>query len=1097
MAADNTLQLVIQVDADKANASIKSVNTGLSSIETTAVSAAKGASHGIDGMTASMAKGVVAGNLLADAIKSAVETAKSWTLEAVQYAAHTSRMTVVMQQLARAHGENVGAAMQWVEAVKKVGFSTQDALHTIDRLLIADMDLAKAPGLAKVAKDAAAIENITAPEALEKILLAIESGKSRALRSMGIFVDFEKEIRIEELKLNRTLSDNERQMSAYNAVMREGAKIAGAHSAASGEAETVLKGLGRTVNELREAVGAQFQEEYKKFLGTLKELAQWAKDNVGLLTTLADAIKNIAIVIVAYEVAPKILSVVKALQAFRLAAIGAWVAANPFAVITAGVAVFGLVLWNEKKKLDQLNESLGETIKKAQIIDAMRQGKTLAQMKEMGFTEGDIREALTGGKRRLFGKEDFNVGESVPKLKLDTGPTEDQLKLAREIRKKQMEAVRSSAEAALQAEEAAVKGPAKAVLEIQKQAYQYSTFVDERGALHKFTLLAETRANLERELRAKVLAMQKEDSAETLKQIREEYLQRLEYESNIYQRRLQYEDELATKALEHVETVYAFEEQRAGFTRDAQLRALEAADAQTLRQKLAVEQRKMEIEVEYLEKVHEIKLRLFDMETFRMALEEQSRLRSLGYTADRINQQIAELTLQREDIRQQMAEQTDAAITTARENAAIRQTQMIRDQNRQIFDSLKRQAEGVFDALLTKSQSIFSAIGNALKTAVLTAIKEVVSSRVAAMLMQLFTGTRVTFAQGGTGTGALGRLGGILGIGAVPVFGAGGTVPGLGGFGIPGAPGGTVGFSGPVSMGGSPGGVARTGGAWGANLAGFLPQLKSFLGIGGSVQLGPGMATTWQAATLGQKLSSIGHSSAALLGGAILAIEGLRRGGVSGLAMTTAGGALIGFKFGGPIGAAIGASIGAVAGIVRLFIKGATEKAREKIKAIYGVDISDKAILRQIVETAKQGFGGNLDVAIRSPQIRDLIELYAMATGQSIAGLPPTVRPVSLAQQGGSLYQQPGFSNGSPLPSLGGLPINGLDRISAGTPQNAGPIVIQLDGEATTALLRGEAVQAIAENPRVVQGATMTATRANAGRRELIALQLSPGTLTA
>ena len=39
---------------------------------------------------------------------------------------------------------------------------------------------------------------------------------------------------------------------------------------------------------------------------------------MGLLTTLAEAIKNVAIVIVAYEVAPKILSVVKALQAFRL-----------------------------------------------------------------------------------------------------------------------------------------------------------------------------------------------------------------------------------------------------------------------------------------------------------------------------------------------------------------------------------------------------------------------------------------------------------------------------------------------------------------------------------------------------------------------------------------------------------------------------------------------------------------------------------------------------------------------------------------------------------------------------------------------------------
>ena len=92
-----------------------------------------------------MAKGVVAGNLLAEAIKSAA--LDPW--KPFSCAAHTSRMTVVMQQLARAHGENVGAAMQWAEAVKKIGFSTPDALHTIDRLLIADMDLAKAPGLAK------------------------------------------------------------------------------------------------------------------------------------------------------------------------------------------------------------------------------------------------------------------------------------------------------------------------------------------------------------------------------------------------------------------------------------------------------------------------------------------------------------------------------------------------------------------------------------------------------------------------------------------------------------------------------------------------------------------------------------------------------------------------------------------------------------------------------------------------------------------------------------------------------------------------------------------------------------------------------------
>ena len=152
-------------------------------------------------------------------------------------------------------------------------------------------------------------------------------------------------------------------------------------------------------------------------------------------------------------------------------------------------------------------------------------------------------------------------------------------------------------------------------------------------------------------------------------------------------------------------------------------------------------------------------------------------------------------------------------------------------------------------------------------------------------------------------------------------------------------------------------------GAMGAN---SLAGLKAFLGIGGSVQTGPGMATTWQAATMGQKASAMGRSDAALMGGAMLALYGLQRGGKTGVAMTTGGGALIGFKFGGPIGAGVGAWIGFWAGVARLFVKGAQEKAREKIKATYGVDISDNGVLKQIVEMAKQGFGGNLDMAIRS-----------------------------------------------------------------------------------------------------------------------------------
>ncbi|MBI3935061.1 MAG: hypothetical protein HY316_10255 [Acidobacteria bacterium] len=69
MAADNKLELVIQVDAAGANASIKSANKRVSDLEKEAVSSAKRASNGIDGMTASRTKSIVAGNAIYDVAK--------------------------------------------------------------------------------------------------------------------------------------------------------------------------------------------------------------------------------------------------------------------------------------------------------------------------------------------------------------------------------------------------------------------------------------------------------------------------------------------------------------------------------------------------------------------------------------------------------------------------------------------------------------------------------------------------------------------------------------------------------------------------------------------------------------------------------------------------------------------------------------------------------------------------------------------------------------------------------------------------------------------------------------------------------------------
>ncbi len=1117
MASDNTLQLVIQVEADKANNSIKSVNASLSSLESTAVSASRGASQGVDGLTASVAKGAAAGTLLAHAFEKVVGWVKEYTLEAAKLAARNETLAVVNQQLARANSYNSDAIERLVDRIKALGITTQASRDTVNKMIAAQLDLSKATELARLAQDAAVVAGQNSSEALQGIIHGITTQQIEVLRTYGINVQFERTFTQARQRLGRDLTDIERKNLALQVVLKEGPKIAGAYEASLGTVGKQIASLARFVEEAKAAIGQRFLPELRKLIFVLTELAKWAKENADAIALFAKAIGAAAIGVAIGKFIGWITAARVAVHGLTLA-----MASNPFILIATAASFAGVALFEAHQRTrdwqEQLASTAAEADRTAVILRRVAEGATLQELEKMGFTVDQVRRAFLGAKE---GAEDFfeldaeAFGERIKVV------TEEQLKdirkqqaleLAKDIQKRQVAAARSSREFLLSAQEAAVTGPARAILELQKEIEKLTTFVDEKGVEHRFRLLADTRLNLERALQVKLRAIGKEQSAELLKDMREAYEKRLELETELFTRRLEFGREAANKAVEHIERVYAFEEQRSAIARDDEFRALEATDAQTLGQKLAVEQRKMGIEVAHLQRVHEIKMRLFDLESERVLFDEQLRMEKLGLEAERVNRRIIELAGQREDIRRQVSEQSDAAIAAARENAAIRQTQIVRDQNRQIFDVLKRQAEGVFDALLTKSQSVFGAIGNALKTAVLTAIKDVVSSRVAAMLMQLFTGTRGSLAQGGVGGGLLGRLGGALGIGAIPVFGA--TIPaGVGGIATPpfipgrGIPGVTTGATGlpfggvPIAF-GTPPFVPSASGAGIASktgLAGFaslLPGLREFVGLGPSISIGPGMATTLQAATLGQKLSSVFHSNAALLGGSLLALAGLRRGGLSGLAMTTAGGALIGFKFGGPLGAAIGAGVGAVAGIVWLFVKSAEQKAREKIKAIYGVDISDKGLLRQIVETARSSFGGNLDVAVRSPQVRDLIELYALSTGQTARGLPAKIRPVSLVESGGSLFQQGAFSNGSPLPAFSGLPAIGLDRIGAGTPQNAGPIVIKLDGPATTALLRGEAVQAIAENPRVVQAAAMSATKANAGRRELLSLQLSPGTLT-
>lgn len=463
------------------------------------------------------------------------------------------------------------------------------------------------------------------------------------------------------------------------------------------------------------------------------------------------------------------------------------------------------------------------------------------------------------------------------------------------------------------------------------------------------------------------------------------------------------------------------------------------------------------------------------------------------------------------------------------------------------FDTIKREASDLFETLFTRAKDFPRQLAESIRAAFLRPVTEGLGNLTANILRPIIYG------EDGNG-GIAGRLRGLFGqvqnpmkistdlntlatqqnttalvaaasafsggaaIANIPGGGGGGLsgilgIPGIGGFGSASAPGGTPTFTGaPIAGIGGSRTLAPGGGFTGGFGGRFGPALNGALLLGGTTLATNGLQRGGKFGTLESTLGGAGIGFAlggpwgGWLGAGIgLAAGGLRQGGIGGLAATTAGGALIGLQFGGPIGAAIGAGIGFVAGLVRLFIKGAEEKLIEKVKSAYGLTI-DRSYAKTLVAIAKQNFGGNLDVAIRAPQVIDMLQLYAMATGQRF-GQQARLLPASLVQSGNQLYQNPTYQNGVPVSFGGGLPTLGGSNTFIPTNPNgyrtaapAQPVVVQatlqLDPAQTLEVFEGRAVKVVMENPKAVQSATTQANRSNFKRRENLALLASPGALT-
>jgi hypothetical protein len=300
-------------------------------------------------------------------------------------------------------------------------------------------------------------------------------------------------------------------------------------------------------------------------------------------------------------------------------------------------------------------------------------------------------------------------------------------------------------------------------------------------------------------------------------------------------------------------------------------------------------------------------------------------------------------------------------------------------------------------------------------------------------------------------------------------------------------------------------GGGRSGG--GASAPNFAGILKNFKGINwGGFTHGPDVYSTdangSDIESQGKITGVNGVAGAALFtGGTMLAQQGLlgsSRGTWGGVAEGTLGGAAIGFQMGGPLGAAIGGAVGLGIGLGEKIagVESPENEAKRLIKSLYSVSI-DTAMAKQIVGIAQSKYAGHVSIAVRDPDVRKMLELYAQGTGQKMPLSATTPRGGSLAEQGGNLYQQQSYVNGvgytfaSNLPVMGGP--SGGTYPTPGSPNTAagmGPMSVSLNinGADAQAFIQGQMI-----TPQFVTDQSLSSQNSSYGRVQQSANMQIPG----
>jgi hypothetical protein len=220
--------------------------------------------------------------------------------ESTIYAARTETLTLVTEQMARVNGLNTEAVEAEVSAIRKLNITTQEANTTVQKMMFAQLDVAKATNLARTAQDAAILANVNSSEALDRIILGIVTGQTRILHNMGLqvsMVNVMRQIRSEKRAVGEKgePTELEKRQAMLNKVLLEGAKIMGSYERSMLTAGKQFNSLQREVQEAQNAIGKEFLPEFGRAVSLMTSGLHFVQENGDAFAKLASAVASVGV----------------------------------------------------------------------------------------------------------------------------------------------------------------------------------------------------------------------------------------------------------------------------------------------------------------------------------------------------------------------------------------------------------------------------------------------------------------------------------------------------------------------------------------------------------------------------------------------------------------------------------------------------------------------------------------------------------------------------------------------------------------------------------------------------------------------------------